>query len=127
MVGFWERARQGRLLRRRGLPLGFATLALAFLLGLGVLFTWRSTHRRVDFTGGKVLAVLPFENLGQPEDEYFADGMTDEVRGKLASLPGLQVIASQSSSEYKKSTKSIVQISRELGVYRSRFPGQPAS
>ena len=39
------------------------------------------------------LAVLPFENLGHPEDEYFADGVTDEVRGKLAGLPGLEVIA----------------------------------
>ena len=37
--------------------------------------------------------MLPFENLGDAEDEYFADGMTDEVRGKLAALPGLQVTA----------------------------------
>jgi serine/threonine protein kinase len=39
------------------------------------------------------LAVLPFENLGAPEDDYFADGIADEVRGKLTLLPGLQVIA----------------------------------
>ena len=36
-----------------------------------------------------MLAVLPFENLGDADDEYFADGVTDEVRGKLAALPGL--------------------------------------
>ena len=43
--------------------------------------------------GAKLLAVLPFENLGGADDEYFADGVTDEVRGKLAALPGLQVTA----------------------------------
>ena len=37
----------------------------------------------------KRLAVLPFENLGTPDDEYFADGVTDAVRGKLTALPGL--------------------------------------
>ena len=47
--------------------------------------------------GAKRLAVLPFENLGGADDEYFADGVTDEVRGKLAALPGLQVTARGSS------------------------------
>jgi serine/threonine-protein kinase len=64
----------------------------------------------------KLLAVLPFENLGSAEDEYFADGVTDAVRGKLTSLPGLQVTASNSSSQYKRATKSPQQIARELGV-----------
>ena len=45
----------------------------------------------------KLLAVLPFENLGDASDEYFADGVTDEVRGKLATLPGFQVIAGSSA------------------------------
>ena len=119
---FWERARQTRLLRglapfvrRRRLPLAFAILALGFLLGLGVLFAWRN-DRGVDAGNSKVLAVLPFENLGAAEDEYFADGMTDEVRGKLATLPGLEVIASQSSAEYKESPKGLEQIADELGA-----------
>ena len=60
--------------------------------------------------------MLPFENLGAAEDEYFADGVTDEVRGKLASLAGLQVIARSSSGQYKKSSKSPQEIGRELGV-----------
>ena len=55
--------------------------------------------------GAKLLAVLPFENLGDADDEYFADGITDEVRGKLAALPGLQVTASRSAAEYKRATK----------------------
>src|SRR6185312_4016684 len=59
---------------------------------------------------------LPFENLGDSADAYFADGVTDEVRGKLAALPGLEVIARTSSGQYKQTTKSPQQIGRELGV-----------
>ncbi len=47
------------------------------------------------------LAVLPFENLGDSADAYFADGIADEVRGKLAVLSGLEVIARSSSSRYR--------------------------
>jgi eukaryotic-like serine/threonine-protein kinase len=96
-----------------------AVLAVGFLLGLGVLFGWLRKHNggNVAEAGGvKRLAVLPFENLGRPEDDYFADGITDEVRGKLASLPGLQVTASNSSSQYKKTAKTPQQIGQELGV-----------
>jgi TolB-like protein/Flp pilus assembly protein TadD len=60
--------------------------------------------------------VLPFENLGDSASEYFADGITDEVRGKLSALPGLEVIASRSSSEYKHTAKRLPEIARELGV-----------
>ncbi|MGH7514979.1 MAG: protein kinase domain-containing protein [Gemmatimonadales bacterium] len=93
-------------------------LAIGFLLGLGVLFGWLRSHNHGDETpaGTKRLAVLPFENLGAAEDEYFADGVTDEVRGKLASLAGLQVIARSSSGQYKKTAKSPQEIGRELGV-----------
>ena len=62
------------------------------------------------------MAVLPFENLGAPEDEYFAEGISDEVRGKLTSLPGIAVIARGSSKPYKKTTKTPDLIARELGV-----------
>ena len=62
------------------------------------------------------LAVLPFENLGDTADAYFADGVTDAVRGKLAGLPQLRVIARSSSNQYKKTGKSPQQIGRELAV-----------
>lgn len=62
------------------------------------------------------LAVLPFENLGSAEEAYFADGLTDEVRGKLSELPGLEVIARASSNEYRLTRKSPEDIARELGA-----------
>ena len=62
------------------------------------------------------VVVLPFENQGDAGDAYFADGMADEVRGKLASVPGLEVIARASSSQYARTTKSPQAIGEELGV-----------
>ena len=62
----------------------------------------RRTPRAREAGGVKRVAVLPFENLGAAEDDYFADGMSDEVRAKLTSVPGLQVIARGSSTPYKK-------------------------
>jgi eukaryotic-like serine/threonine-protein kinase len=93
------------------------TLVLGILIGLGVLFAWRRSHAGADEPAGeRRLAVLPFENLGDSTTEYFADGVTDAVRGKLSALPGLQVIASRSSNEYKHSAKSLPDIARELGA-----------
>jgi serine/threonine protein kinase/Flp pilus assembly protein TadD len=64
----------------------------------------------------KMLAVLPFENLGPTEDEYFADGITGEIMSRLAGIQELGVIARTSSIQYKGTEKSIQQISEELGV-----------
>jgi eukaryotic-like serine/threonine-protein kinase len=100
----------------RRVPMGAVTLALGFLIGLGVLFAWRSTHSGTEGTGPKRLAVLPFENLGDSAEAYFADGMTDEVRGKLSQVSGIAVIARASSNEYRKTTKAPQQIARELGA-----------
>jgi eukaryotic-like serine/threonine-protein kinase len=99
-----------------------ALIGLGFVLGLGVLFGWMRSRNHVPAgagttaAGAKRLAVLPFENLGDSADGYFADGMTDEVRGKLASIRGLQVIAHRSTDDYRGSTKSYRDIGRELGV-----------
>ncbi|MHC4430998.1 MAG: tetratricopeptide repeat protein, partial [Planctomycetota bacterium] len=62
------------------------------------------------------LAVLPFENLGPPEDEYFADGITDAITVRLAGIHGLAVISRQSAMQYKRSEKDAQQIARELNV-----------
>lgn len=64
----------------------------------------------------KMLAVLAFENLGLAEDEYFADGITDEIITNLAKVSALGVISRTSSIKYKKTDKSLRQIAAELGV-----------
>jgi TolB-like protein/Tfp pilus assembly protein PilF/predicted Ser/Thr protein kinase len=64
----------------------------------------------------KMLAVLPFENLGPPEDEYFADGITEEITSRLAALQGLGVVSRTSAIHYKGADKTIKQIGEELGV-----------
>ena len=102
--------------RRRRFPYSLATLAVGFVLGLGLLFAWRHGHGADDDAGPRMLAVLPFENLGAPGDEYFADGVADQVRTKLSSLAGVEVIARGSSTPYRKTTKSPGQIAQELGV-----------
>ena len=102
----------------RRVPVAAVALGLGFLIGLGVLFAWRRSRSAEagGETGPKRLAVLPFENLGQPDDEYFADGVSDAIRGKLAALPGFQVTASSSSGLYKHTTKSLRQAGQELDV-----------
>ncbi len=62
------------------------------------------------------MAVLPFENLGPTDDAYFADGIVDELRNRLARLDKFTVIASSSADEYKGSTKSPTDIAKELRV-----------
>jgi serine/threonine-protein kinase len=98
------------------------TLAAGVLVALALLLGWLRLHPHGDGAaeagagGVKRLAVLPFENLGRPEDNYFAEGITDEIRGKLAGLSGLQVTASSSSSQYRGTTRPPQEIGRELGV-----------
>ncbi|HEX3275394.1 MAG TPA: protein kinase [Gemmatimonadales bacterium] len=103
---------------RRRVPVAAVTLGLGFLIGLGVLFGWLRSRGGdgAGSAGVRRVAVLPFENLGRPEDGYFADGVTDAIRGKLAALPSLQVTASTSSGEYKGTSKPPGQIGKELGV-----------
>ncbi len=105
----------GRAINRRpsGRTVGYlaaATIALA-AVAFGML-------RAPGFGGSDTtrLTVLPFENRGAVEDEYFADGITDEVATRLAGVPGLSVIARQSAIQYKDSKKTAREIGDELKV-----------
>jgi len=60
--------------------------------------------------------VLPFENLGVPEDAYFAAGMTEEITSRLGAVGGLGVISRSSAAQYTKTGKTTKQIGSELGV-----------
>ncbi len=62
------------------------------------------------------LVVLPFENLGGTEDEYFADGITDAITSRLAKISGLCVISRTSAMQYRKTEKTLKQIGAELDV-----------
>ncbi len=62
------------------------------------------------------LLVLPFENLGSPEDDFFASGTTDEITARLAQVHGLGIIARQTALQYGQSSKTAMQIGDELGV-----------
>ena len=91
-----------------------ALLGVAYLLNLGGVRT------RIGGGGGgtiRALAVLPLENLSHdPEQEYFADGMTDELITRLAQVAALRVISRGSSMQYKGTKKRLSQIARELHV-----------
>ncbi len=63
------------------------------------------------------IAVLPFANISpDPNDEYFADGLTEELIANLSLVPGLKVIARTSVLGYKKGEKKVAAIGKELGV-----------
>jgi eukaryotic-like serine/threonine-protein kinase len=88
-----------------------AILALALLAGYLAL----KTGDRPPVTAAVPrLVVLPFENLGTPDEEYFADGITDEITARLSGLSGLAVIARQSAIQYKGTDKPPQQIGQEL-------------
>ena len=63
------------------------------------------------------IVVLPFQNMsGDPEQEYFADGMVEEITTAISRLPWLFVIARNSSFTYKGKAVDVKQVARELGV-----------
>src|SRR5262249_14048381 len=63
------------------------------------------------------IAVLPFQNLsGDPEQEYFADGMVEDITSALSRIRWLFVIARNSSFTYKGRAVDVKQVGRELGV-----------
>jgi DNA-binding SARP family transcriptional activator/TolB-like protein len=97
------------------LRLGTLTATVGLLAVVAAFLVWRS-GRGSEPAGPPRLAVLPFQNLGDSADAYFADGMTDELRGRLTAIPGLQVVASVSSNGYRGTTEQLPQIARDLGV-----------
>jgi len=92
-----------------------AMLLLAVGLNLGRMRDWlRGTGERPRIGS---LAVLPLENLSRdPEQEYFAEGMTDELITDLAKIGALRVISRTSVMQYKGTQKPLAQIAKELQV-----------
>jgi TolB-like protein/DNA-binding winged helix-turn-helix (wHTH) protein/Tfp pilus assembly protein PilF len=104
-------------IRRWPVLLGTAIVLIA-VLGL-YLRRSHSQGRTLSPAGRVMLAVLPFENLtGDPSQDYFSDGMTEELIAELGNLDPqhLGVIARTSVMQYKHNTKPLDQIGRELGI-----------
>lgn len=93
-------------------------IVCAFLaLGLIAWTRWRSANAEAAASPIHSIAVLPLSNLsGDPSEEYFADGTTDQLITDLAQIGSLRVISRTSVMQYKGTTKSLPQIARELNV-----------
>ena len=92
-------------------------LALALVLSLAILAVWLFRSRGPAPTGIRSLAVLPLDNLtGDASQDYFADGMTDELITDLAQIRALRVISRTSVMAYKDVRKPLPEIARELNV-----------
>ena len=98
--------------RKRGLVTAVAALVLAGgVVGWAIL---RPSARDAEI---RSLAVLPLENLsGDPTQEYFSDGMTDELTAQLATIDELRVISRTSARRFKTTDKTAREIGAELGV-----------
>lgn len=96
--------------------------ALFLILLVGILAinvdSWRERIFRLGSAGAiDSVAVLPFENLtGDPGQEYFVDGITDELTTELARIKALRVISRTSAMHYKNTGKPLPEIARELNV-----------
>ena len=102
--------------RYRVLALSLAGIALLALMAGLLLVKARSSLAGHDSGRLKRIVVLPFENLGSPEDAYFAAGMTEEITSRLANVQGLGVISRTTAVEYSRRGKTVRQIGTDLGV-----------
>jgi TolB-like protein/DNA-binding winged helix-turn-helix (wHTH) protein/Flp pilus assembly protein TadD len=103
--------------KRRLWLTGRVIVALTIVLSLSILSAWLFRSRGRPLTGIRSLAVLPLENLsGDASQNYFADGMTDELITDLAQISALRVISRTSVMVYKGARKPLPQIARELNV-----------
>jgi TolB-like protein/DNA-binding winged helix-turn-helix (wHTH) protein/Flp pilus assembly protein TadD len=106
---------QRNWLAHRWLLLGAVSLLVLVAATAYILARRSSAHAK----GPRItsLAVLPLKNLsGDPAQEYFADGMTEEVIGRLAMIRGLRVISRTSAMQFKDTRLSAPEIARKLGV-----------
>jgi adenylate cyclase len=110
---------------RNKVPFRFAKLETPNLKNVSVpidVYRLESAERRADakqvqHVEARSLAVLPFANMSpDPADEYFADGMTEEVISTISRVDQIGVISRTSVMQYKKAPKSVREVSKELGV-----------
>ncbi|HUP19699.1 MAG TPA: tetratricopeptide repeat protein, partial [Gemmatimonadota bacterium] len=110
--GSWERLR-----RRAGDRRVAAVAAVLVLVVAGYALFRAAGPEPVLASEIRSLAVLPLDNLtGDPEQEYFADGMTEALITELSKVGDLRVISRTSSMRFKRADRSLPEIAEELGV-----------
>jgi TolB-like protein len=103
-----------RGISRRGVVMAGAGIAVA---GAAGIFAWRSGIFAPAGAPSNSVAVLPFSNLsGDRSQDYFSDGLSEELRSTLARNLSLQVMAQASSAKFRDSKDDAVSIARALGV-----------
>jgi adenylate cyclase len=104
--------------RRPAFSIAVATMLLAGILAIGGIGYWKPwEHTEEPAAEMSSIAVLPFSNLsGDPEQEYFSDGIADDIITDLSQLSGLAVIARHSSFSYKGVSAKAQDIGKDLGV-----------
>jgi TolB-like protein/DNA-binding winged helix-turn-helix (wHTH) protein/Flp pilus assembly protein TadD len=103
--------------KRRRLPLGWKIAGLTLVVISVVLTSWMFYPRRGPSPEIRSLAVLPLESLSvDASQDYFADGMTDELITDLSQISALRVISRTSVMPYKRVRRPLPEIARELNV-----------
>ncbi len=107
----WIRRSRSHLLLTAGVTAIIGAAALTLLV-------WRPhiPSRTAAPPMALVLVVLPFINLGPPADQYFADGLTEELTSRLTGIPGLRVIARTTAAQYGPRPGSLRRLGQELGA-----------
>ena len=101
---------------RRWLILGSSAVVLAAIVSLAY-FATRMHAKDASRARIRSLAVLPLQNLsGDPSQDYVADGMTEELIGRLSRIHGLRVISRTSTMHFKNTQLSVPEIARMLAV-----------
>lgn len=102
--------------RRVGVWIGAAVATVVVVAAVGAA-VWHFYPREVPSSGWPSIAVLPFVNQsGDKSQDYFSDGLTDDLLTNLARIPHLIVMSRTATAKYEGQTVDIPQIGRELGV-----------
>ncbi len=101
-----------RSTRRTTWIVGAAVIAAA---AAGIWLSQRATSSTAA-NARPLIAVLPFRNIGAASDEYFADGLTEEITSRLTTISSIGTISRTTALSYKGSTKPRREIAKELGV-----------
>lgn len=100
---------------KKRILMGSVSIIVLFAAVLFYFFVFTANDAKPE-NSRKMIVVLPFENLGSQDDKYFADGVTDEITSKLATVGNIGVISRESAEKLASANKSTQEIGKELGV-----------